>query len=56
MTAILPHIKPDDADKNTFAFAPRRSNTQEEGEGEEEEGGESTNLDNACFMGMRTST
>ena len=47
MTAILPHVKPDDADENTFAFAPRRSNTQEEGEEEEEEGGESTNSEDS---------
>jgi hypothetical protein len=49
MTAILPHVRREDADQITFAFPPRKSNVQEqeeevegEGEGEGEEGSEST--------------
>lgn len=47
MTAILPHVNRVDAEPNTFAFPPRRSNVQEGGEEGEEEGDESTDSENS---------
>lgn len=50
MTAILPHVRRADADQNTLAFSPRTSNAQgqvEEGEGEGEEGMESTDSEDS---------